>query len=319
MVSRSVAAIIPTIGRNSLLAAVESALGQARVDIEVLVIVDGSPDDAHRIKATLPPATRVMATGARSNANIARNLGIKAAQTDFVALLDDDDLWCPDKVWRQLRDAEQRSLTLSNSWLSVSRFALVGQFDGEVWPSRFRHPGEDLGDYLFRRDTLRREAKGYQTSTWLGPRSMFLEHPFAEDRSVHQDWDWLLRAAQVEGFEVVEVNECLSTYAYATSNSISRDTKWLESLTWISDESLTLSPRARGDFILSLPLALAARTSSPRSVRSVWDAAFREGRPGLPAISVDSVRVGLGAVNRLRGKLRGWKAFAPDTRQNSDD
>lgn len=89
--------IIPTRGRRGLLEeAVRSALGQSRAPLEVLVVDDGtgalSFDDA-RVRV-LP--------GPRRGRSAARNLGIREARGEFVAFLDDDDLWTPHKLRHQM-------------------------------------------------------------------------------------------------------------------------------------------------------------------------------------------------------------------------
>jgi glycosyltransferase involved in cell wall biosynthesis len=98
----SVSVIIPaykaahTIGR-----AVESALAQSVPAAEIVVVDDGSPDD---IAAALAPyGERVtLLRKANGRAASARNMGIERATGDFMAFLDADDYWEPEKLERQL-------------------------------------------------------------------------------------------------------------------------------------------------------------------------------------------------------------------------
>ena len=94
--------MIPTFERPGACAeAVESALGQTLPPVEVLVCDDGSRDetperfsawereDARVRYLALPPGRRPAP---------ARNAGVRAARGDWVAFLDDDDRWRPDKL-----------------------------------------------------------------------------------------------------------------------------------------------------------------------------------------------------------------------------
>lgn len=98
-----VSVIIPTHNRAALLCqAVESVLEQSYGNLEIIVIDDGSTDDT--AEAVQRYADRVRYTR-RPNAgvNAARNLGLKQARGEFVALLDSDDLWPPYKIELQVR------------------------------------------------------------------------------------------------------------------------------------------------------------------------------------------------------------------------
>jgi glycosyltransferase involved in cell wall biosynthesis len=99
-----VSVVIPTRNRWHLLSthALPSALGQADVAIEVIVVDDGSTDETGVELARLSdPRLRVLRNPRRGVAG-ARNAGIESAEGSWVAFLDDDDLWSPDKLRRQL-------------------------------------------------------------------------------------------------------------------------------------------------------------------------------------------------------------------------
>jgi glycosyltransferase involved in cell wall biosynthesis len=80
-----------------------SALGQIGVDIEVLVVDDGSTDESLEELARIDdPRLRVLRNERTPGICGARNTGISAARGEWLAFLDDDDLWSPNKLRAQL-------------------------------------------------------------------------------------------------------------------------------------------------------------------------------------------------------------------------
>lgn len=98
----SVSVIIPTYnGGKHLLSAVNSVLEQTHTPLEILVVDDGSQED---IPQTLSSVSQKITYIRQNNAGpgAARNKGIELARGEFIALLDDDDLWHPMKIEHQL-------------------------------------------------------------------------------------------------------------------------------------------------------------------------------------------------------------------------
>jgi hypothetical protein len=101
--SAAVSVIIPTRDRPALARrAVASALAQRGVDVQVIVVDDGS-----REPFAPPPDPRVAVLRHVTSQGVAaaRNAGLHAARAPWVALLDDDDFWAPDKLRVQLSTA----------------------------------------------------------------------------------------------------------------------------------------------------------------------------------------------------------------------
>lgn len=102
-----VSVVIPTYDRPAFFRdAVESVGNQSYDPIELVVVDDGSDRPAQRLLAdvSLAPFADVQCLRHESNrgANAARTTGIRAASGEFVAFLDDDDLWEPRKIERQV-------------------------------------------------------------------------------------------------------------------------------------------------------------------------------------------------------------------------
>ena len=93
-VGKSFAVIIPTANRRSYVCqAIERALSHTLPPAEVVVVDDGSTDDTvDTIGEQFPHQVRLIKQ-AREGVQAARNRGILAANAEWIALLDDDDLW----------------------------------------------------------------------------------------------------------------------------------------------------------------------------------------------------------------------------------
>jgi glycosyltransferase involved in cell wall biosynthesis len=99
-----VSVIIPTHNRSTLLPlTLHSVLRQREVDLEVIVVDDGSGDDTPEFLRRMDdPRVRALRHEAAQGVSAARNHGIEEARGRWVAFLDDDDLWAPQKLSLQL-------------------------------------------------------------------------------------------------------------------------------------------------------------------------------------------------------------------------
>lgn len=103
--SPEISVVIPTYNRWPLLStsALPSALAQEQVRHEVIVVDDGSSDETNtHLRALGEPRLRLIRHERPLGVAVARNAGIHAALGEWVAFLDDDDLWSPLKLRRQL-------------------------------------------------------------------------------------------------------------------------------------------------------------------------------------------------------------------------
>ena len=84
-------------------ATARTVLAQSYVDWEWLIVDDGSTDGTAEIAAALEdPRVRLIRASHSGLPAVGRNIGIGAACGDYVALLDADDLWEPDKLAEQM-------------------------------------------------------------------------------------------------------------------------------------------------------------------------------------------------------------------------
>ena len=96
--------VMPTRNRRRLLLrTLGSVRAQQGVDFEVVVVDDGSSDGtADAVAALGDPRISVVRNERAAGVSAARNAGLAAVRAPWVAFLDDDDLWAPDKLVSQV-------------------------------------------------------------------------------------------------------------------------------------------------------------------------------------------------------------------------
>lgn len=108
--------VIPVYRCEKYLAeSVHSALGQTVQNVEVLLIDDCSPDESSQVARRLAEEdSRVRCLYHQENLGsaAARNTGVQAAKGEWVAFLDADDIWLPDKLEKQLKVLENTGKVL---------------------------------------------------------------------------------------------------------------------------------------------------------------------------------------------------------------
>jgi glycosyltransferase involved in cell wall biosynthesis len=98
-----VSVIVPTRNRPHFATqAIASALAQKDVSVEVIAVDDASTDDTPSVLGTIPDPRLRVVRRAEPHRAAARNTGLREARGGWVAFLDDDDLWSPVKLRRQL-------------------------------------------------------------------------------------------------------------------------------------------------------------------------------------------------------------------------
>lgn len=158
----AVSVVIPVHdGERTLARAVHSALAQSWADLEVVIVDDGSGDGSPALArelATGDPRVRVLTRPAPSGGPATpRDEGVAAARGRFVALLDQDDYWLPDKLAAQmpLFDAPEVAVVYSDAY-----FVRDGAAAGDrvalchLTGSDGRLPEGDLSEALLREDCV---------------------------------------------------------------------------------------------------------------------------------------------------------------------
>ena len=184
----TVSVVIVTYNKaDTLPAAINSVLAQTYRDREILVVDDGSSDDtAERVKA-YGDAIRYLPKK-NGGTGSARNLGSAQALGRFVAFLDGDDLWLPDKLQLQM-EAFHREPDL----VAVQCSAYCVDPSLKVLEERRCTPAQDtLINFL-----LFRNMPAFASCVVIRKETLERVGGFGTDLVILSDWDMCCRLARV--------------------------------------------------------------------------------------------------------------------------
>jgi glycosyltransferase involved in cell wall biosynthesis len=270
----NVTAVIPTRNRpDMVMRAVHSALAQTCPVDEVIVVVDGPDEVTVQVLAEVGDARiRCLVLPVNGGANNARNVGAASARTEWVAFLDDDDEWLPNKIEKQLAIAAAYDIVGCRFLVSTTR-------DKETWPKRLPAAGEKFGDYLFARRSLFKGEAAVITSALLVRKTLLDKVPLSTSLRRHQDADWAMRATEA-GARLCYVPDTLMIFNDDVGRiRISTTHNWRQSLEWIRSARGRLNPRAYAGFVLTTLGALASSQSDWTAFVPLLREAVVIGRP----------------------------------------
>ncbi|EJN92551.1 glycosyltransferase family 2 protein [Oenococcus oeni] len=233
----SVDVVIPTYKRpknrdqqNYMLRdALNSVLRQSYSVNEVFVVVDGRSEIARKIVADFHnDRIKIIESIEKKGGGSARNLGIRASQADFVAFLDDDDLWNENKIEKQL--AALKNYSPNDLVFSFTQVKSEENDRYDLLPESGPKKDWSFAEYIFLH-------KGYMTtSTIMSSRGLLAKNMFTEKLPKHQDWDWLFKADFYCHAKSVYVGEPLTIYRtqyVGRSMSVSQRNTWHYSHEWM--------------------------------------------------------------------------------------
>ena len=113
--NKKVSVIMPFYsGKEWLEEALDSVLGQTYQNMEVLLVNDGSPEDISDILEKYQGRIRYFYKE-NGGVSTARNLGMKNACGEYIAFMDSDDYWMPQKTAKQVAFMEERNIVWSHT------------------------------------------------------------------------------------------------------------------------------------------------------------------------------------------------------------
>lgn len=187
-----VSVVISTYNRERYVGlAIESVLAQTFPDIELIVVDDGSTDSTREVVSRFGPRVHYAYQDNAERA-AARNHGLRLASGDYVAFLDSDDVWLPDKIEQELRRFEQypeAGVVFSDAMFMDESGAPLGPlvrraYEGNVLRRIVRRNFVHIGAHLIRRRLLL-DVNGFNETRAL---------------SGSEDWEAWVRLAAVRPF-----------------------------------------------------------------------------------------------------------------------
>ena len=179
-----ISVIIPAYNAEQYIrTAIESCLSQTYAPCEIVVVDDASTDGTAAVAESFPSPVRVIRLSENSGVSVARNRGVHASKGDWIAFLDADDWFLPEKLELQRRCASENE----HAVLIYTGFRVI-DFNGSESEGKFFPPSQLLpmlryrnrlhvGSVLLRRDAF--DAIG----------------GFDPALQNAQDWDFWLRIA----------------------------------------------------------------------------------------------------------------------------
>lgn len=191
----TVSVVLPVFNGETFVGrAVQSVLRQTMSDLELLVVDDGSTDRTSTVISRYSePRLKLVKLATNSGAAAARNAGIDQARGEYIAFLDSDDEWMPDKLERQLEYIAASSAPTGISTTGFRIYRVVSGRHQDIIPD----PGLD-----WRRQQLTMCALS-PGSTLMVKRDVFPQvGMFDVALRRFEDWDWVIRCLAVRNIVI---------------------------------------------------------------------------------------------------------------------
>ena len=215
----NVSAVIPTFNRgHCLLRAINSVLAQTTPVDEIIVVDDGSDDKTYDLlvkselldmRGQLPNIRYLYQEN--KGVSAARNLGIKEAENEYIALLDSDDAWAETKIERQALKLEKKNFSCR-----ITHTEEIWLKDGQRINPKKKH--KKSGGFIFEKCL---PLCCISPSSVLLHRTLFNEYGFFDEKlPACEDYDMWLRLCAFE--EVLFVEEALTIKYGGHADQLSR-------------------------------------------------------------------------------------------------
>lgn len=228
-----ISVVIPTYNRASLLRdALFSVHQQSHRPIELVVVDDGSTDNTEAVVLAFKSLnnaddfTVIYVRQTNAGGNVARNKGIQSSRAEYIAFLDSDDLWKPEKLEKQLTQIKEfDNIGAVYCGLQETQMDLKGTME---WVMR-DFPYGNIHNQLLVSDVTA------PTSTYLIRKSVFENVGyFNEKLQARQDWEMWIRISN--NYLICAVPENLVYYRkHDGERTISNPSKELHANNYIFD------------------------------------------------------------------------------------
>ena len=196
----TVSVIIPTYNRAHLIErAIKSVLNQTYQDFELIIIDDGSTDNTNEVlKKYIESDNRIQYIRHKINkgGSAARNTGIKNSVGKYIAFLDSDDEWLPEKLMEQLNVFKDESYEIGAVYSGFQYIDIKGNHKGR------QHIPKSEG-YIYD-DLLTKNCVGSASTILIKKECLDQVELFDETLPSCQDWDMWIKIAKYYKFAFVK-------------------------------------------------------------------------------------------------------------------
>lgn len=238
-----VSIVIPTYNRGYMIEnSINSVLSQTYRNFELLIIDDASTDDTEYIVKNIKDSRiRYIKLEKNSRGTKTRNTGINLSKGDYIAFLDSDDRWFPEKLEKQLKFILNSNIPMSN-FMCFSDLIVKNESYHKKRVNRPINESEDIMDYIFVGRNI------VQTSTYIVAAKVAKRTLFNSNLKKHQDWDFCLRLRN-NNTNFIHFPGCFTIWeADNREDRISNNNDNDLSLSWLEHNKNQLSIRAQWAF-----------------------------------------------------------------------
>ncbi|MDR8401573.1 glycosyltransferase [Paraburkholderia sp. USG1] len=225
-----VSVVIPSYNHSRYIrSAVESVLTQTHSEVELIVIDDGSKDDSLDYLRSITDPRMTLVEQANAGAHNAINRGLSIATGDYLAVLNSDDVFHPDRLkialvaltrgeidlvatWIEVVDADGRTLGVKQGWHNMLPWSIAN-------PQRTFAASDSFAKNLLMTNFVS------TTSNVVFSRRLYNRIGGMRNLRFAHDWDFLLRAAR--NFRCELIPQPLLQYRIHSTNTISSNRAWM--------------------------------------------------------------------------------------------
>jgi len=235
--------VVPTFNReNVIMNCLKSILNQTYSNIEVIVVDDASEDNTEKIvKSIVDKRLKYVRLPRNTKGTQPRNIGIELSKGEYIAFLDSDDTWLPDKIEKQL------SLIKRSNYKDVLCFTGIIHSKNSkknIVINRNLYSTESIMDYIL-------NVGWVQCGTFMCSREIAKLTKFSPKVRKHQDWDFCYRLSK-NNCKFIYLEEALTVYNIENGNNqISTNSRYDLSLEWINSIKNEISVKSYYAFLIN--------------------------------------------------------------------
>lgn len=212
--------IAATYNRSKMLQeAIKSVLDQTYRNFELIIVDDGSTDDTYEVVKSFNSRKIKYIYSDHLGRSVARNKALSVARGKYIAFLDDDDLFLPDKLKKQFEYMEKNDLDMTYT----SAFVIYENGDLSPW----RHKATQSG-HLYSKIAFYKPLTIILPTVMLKRQVVEKVGNFDENMDRFEDTDYWRRVSKF--YEIYAISEPLSKVRIHRRNQLEEPSRLLESI-----------------------------------------------------------------------------------------